>query len=81
MRYLERKSKRFFDLLLAGFMETKDLLLDWLFSPFKLLASISIRFKIAATITLILALTVFSLGFVTFTRQTLILREELQNRA
>jgi class 3 adenylate cyclase len=81
MRYLQRISKRFFDLLFVGFVEVKNLVVAFLSFPFTLLSSISIRYKIAATITLILAVTVLSLGFVTFTRQTIILRQELQNRA
>lgn len=81
MRSLYLKAKRYFDLLFRGYVGTRDMLLDWLSLPFKLLSSISIRYKIAATITLILALTVCSLGYMTFTHQTRMLREEMQNRA
>ncbi len=80
----KRKSKHFFDLVVLGFAETCDQLFNGYIKRtflFRFLSSISIRYKIAATITILLALTVFSLGYVTFTRQTAILRQEMQNRA
>jgi adenylate cyclase len=81
MRYVLIKAKRYFELVFTGFVGTRDLLFDWLALPFTLLSSMGIRYKIAATITLILSLTVCSLGFMTFTRQTAMLQEEMQNRA
>lgn len=47
----------------------------------RFLSSLSVRYKIAATLVAILSLAVFSLGIVTFTRQNSILRTQLNNRA
>jgi len=46
-----------------------------------LLSSVSVRYKIAGTLIIILSLTVISLGVVTFARQKKILRYEMKNRA
>jgi class 3 adenylate cyclase len=45
------------------------------------LSSISVRYKIAGTLIIILRLAVVSLGVVTFTRQNAILRNEMKSRA
>jgi class 3 adenylate cyclase len=45
------------------------------------LKSISLRYKIAGTLIVILSLAVASLGFVTFARQNAILRNEMKSRA
>jgi adenylate cyclase len=45
------------------------------------LSSISVRYKIAGTLIIILSLAVVSLGVVTFTRQNAILRNEMKSRA
>ena len=45
------------------------------------LASISVRYKIAGTLIIILGLAAVSLGVVTFTRQNTILRNEMRSRA
>ncbi len=45
------------------------------------LSSISVRYKIAGTLLIVLSLAVVSLGVATFTRQNAILRSELHNRA
>ena len=79
MRTMLLKAKHFIDLLFAGFIETIDLILQS--SLLKLLSSMSIRYKIACIITTVLTLTVFSLGYLTFTQQTLILHQEMQKRA
>mgnify|MGYP006267357323 CR=1 FL=1 len=48
---------------------------------FHCLSSISVRYKIAGTLIMILSLAVVSLGVVTFTRQNAILQNELKSRA
>ena len=48
---------------------------------FHLLFSISVRYKIAGTLIVVLSLAVVSLGVVTFTRQNSILRHEMKSRA
>jgi adenylate cyclase len=53
---------------------TLSLLLHFLFS-------ISVRYKIAGTLIVILSLAVISLGVVTFTQQNAILRQEMKSRA
>ncbi|NTW59480.1 MAG: hypothetical protein HGA43_09960, partial [Nitrospirae bacterium] len=45
------------------------------------LVSISVRYKIAGTLIVIMSLAVISLGVVTFTQQNAILRQEMKNRA
>ena len=45
------------------------------------LSSLSVRYKIAGTLIIILILAVVSLGVVTFTRQNALLRTEMRNRA
>jgi len=45
------------------------------------LSSISVRYKIAGTLIIVLSLAVVSLGVVTFTRQNTILRSEMKSRA
>jgi adenylate cyclase len=45
------------------------------------LSSMSVRYKIAGTLLMILSMAVVSLGVATFTRQNAILRNELNNRA
>ncbi len=53
-----------------------------LFSPVvETLSSLSVRYKIAGTLIVILALTVISLGNVTFSRQKSILEQEMRHRA
>jgi len=46
-----------------------------------MLLSLSVRYKIAGALVVILVLTVFSLGAVTFSRQKTMLEQELKNRA
>jgi HAMP domain-containing protein len=48
---------------------------------FKILSSISVRYKIAGTLIVVLSLAAVSLGVVTFTRQNSILRYEMKSRA
>lgn len=45
------------------------------------LTSLSVRYKIAGTLIMVLGLAVTSLGIVTFTQQSMSLRQELKNRA
>jgi adenylate cyclase len=53
-----------------------------LFSPIvETLSSLSVRYKIAGTLVVLLALTVVSLGNVTFSRQRGILEQEMRHRA
>jgi len=47
----------------------------------RLLAAVSVRYKIAGTVIVVLSLAVASLGIATFTRQNAILRSELNSRA
>jgi adenylate cyclase len=47
----------------------------------RFLASVSVRYKIAGTVLMVLSLAVASLGIATFTRQNAILRNELNSRA
>jgi class 3 adenylate cyclase len=47
----------------------------------QLLFSISVRYKIAGTLIVILSIAVISLGVVTFTQQNAILRQEMKSRA
>src|SRR5574341_1428250 len=48
---------------------------------FHALSSISVRYKIAGTLIMVLGLAVVSLGIVTFTRQNAIFRQEMKSRA
>jgi adenylate cyclase len=48
---------------------------------FQFLFSISVRYKIAGTLIIILSLAVITLGVITFTRQNSILRNEMKRRA
>jgi class 3 adenylate cyclase len=48
---------------------------------FQILSSISVRYKIAGTLIMVLSLAAVSLGVVTFTRQNSILRYEMNSRA
>ena len=54
---------------------------SFFFRIMKHLSSIRIRYKIAATLILVLTLAVASLGIVTFTRQNALLRNEMRSRA
>jgi class 3 adenylate cyclase len=45
------------------------------------LSSLSVRYKIAGTLIMVLGLAVASLGIVTFTQQSMSLRQEMKNRA